>query len=73
MPDMSDLFDYEFSVWPAEHGWERSVYELFRSIPRISIMMGDDQFQLFRDSLGRSGFTLREGTRVPHHEPEPIR
>lgn len=68
----SDEFDYEFSVWPAEHRWEPAVYEVFRGMPRLSITETEDGFERFRDSLERSGFSLRETTRVPHYEPEPV-
>lgn len=66
-------YDYEFSVWPAEHGWESAVYEVFRHVPRICIPATENQFRAFRSSLERSGLTLRETTRIPHHEPEPVR
>jgi len=65
-------YDFEFSVWPAEHRWEGAVYELFRHLPRISMPATENQFRTFRTSLERSGFTIREATRVPHHEPEPV-
>lgn len=67
------VYDYEFSVWPAEHGWESAVYEVFRHLPRISVPVTECQFRTFRDSLERSGLTLREATRLPHREPEPVR
>lgn len=71
--DTDAEYDYEFSVWPSDEGWERPVYEVFRSFPRVCITMTEDEFQPFRDALERSGFTLREASRVPHYEPEPLR
>jgi hypothetical protein len=66
-------YDYEFSVWPAEHGWESAIYEVFRHVPRICVPTTEHQFHVFRASLERSGFTLREMTRTPHYEPEPVK
>jgi hypothetical protein len=66
-------YDYEFSAWPNENGWESAVYEVFRHVPRICIATAEDQFRAFRASLERSGFTLRETTRVLHHKPEPVK
>lgn len=68
----SGEYDYEFSVWPAEGRWEGAVYEVFRYFPRISVTYTEKGFAGFRDSLERSGFTLREATRVPHREPERL-
>ena len=63
-------YDYEFYVWPHERHWEPAVYELFRHYPRVSVPADDRWFSEFRDSLDRSGFTLREIECVPHYEPE---
>lgn len=65
-------YSYEFSVWPHERGWEAAMYELFRYYPRVCIVLTETGFRTFRDSLERSGFTLREVTRVPHHDPEIV-
>jgi hypothetical protein len=65
-------YAYEFSVWP-ERGWEQPVYEMFRNLGQRMIMTFTEAgFTGFRDSLERSGLTLREVTRVPHHEPEAV-
>ncbi len=64
-------YDYEFSVWPAQ-GQETSLFDVFRNVRRMVMTFTPDEFAGFRDSLGRSGFTLREVTRVPHHEPEIV-
>ena len=29
-------YDYEFSLWPNEHGWEQPVYQIFQMYPRLS-------------------------------------
>lgn len=65
-------YDYEFRLWPREHTWERPVYEIFATYPRVVMTMSEADFQGFRDSLERSGFTLREASRVPHHDPETV-
>lgn len=65
-------YDYEFSVWPHERGWEDPVYEVFRHFPRVCLTVTEAQFCVLQESLERSGFTLREATRVPHQQPEPV-
>ena len=64
--------DYEFSVWPHEHRWPQAVYEIFRNVPRMVMTFTGDGFAGFRADAERSGLTLREVTRVPHHEPEIV-
>lgn len=61
-----------FSVWPHEHGWELSVYEVFDCFPRVCLTMTEDGFRSFRNAMERSGLTLREVERVPHFDPEPV-
>lgn len=66
---------YEFSVWPSETwGFKRSLFELFRSfaVNRIAMEFTEAEFELFRSSLNHDGFTLREVSRVPFHEPESV-
>lgn len=70
---VSNSYDYEFSVWPAERRWESPIYDVFRCFPRIILELTETQFQGLRDALERSGLTLRETTRVPHQEPEVVR
>lgn len=65
-------FDYEFSAWPHERGWEKPVYALFSMYPRTVMTFTEEGFGEFRASLERAGLTLREVTRVPHHEPEIV-
>lgn len=64
-------YDYEFRVWPAQ-GQETSLFEVFRNVHRMVLTFTPEDFAGFRDSLGRSGFTLREVTRVPYCEPEIV-
>lgn len=64
-------YDYEFVVWPAE-GHEPPIYEVFRNTNRMVMQFTQDDFNGFRDSLGREGFTLREVTRTPSQEPERV-
>lgn len=49
------------------------MYDIFGDLPRRVVTMTEGGFNGFRDSLERSGFTLREIERVPHHEPESVR
>jgi hypothetical protein len=72
LPDETP-WDYEFSVWPHERCWEQAVYDLFRNMAtrQVHVLTGTG-FAAFRASLERSGFTLREIERVPHHEPEAV-
>jgi hypothetical protein len=65
-------YDYEFSVWPDERGWEKPIYDVFQMYPRVCLTMTEADFHGFRDALERSGFTLRETSRVPHYDPETI-
>ncbi len=65
-------YDYEFRLWPDEHTWEHPLYEVFRMYPRVILTISEAEFHRFRDSLERSGFTLRETSRTPHHEPETV-
>jgi hypothetical protein len=65
-------YDYEFSLWPNEYGWEQPVFQVFQMYPRVCFTMTEAEFHGFRDVLERSGFSLRETSRVPHHDPETI-
>lgn len=68
-------WDYTFSVWPHERGFERVVYDLFRMGLNQRILVEDwthEQFVTFREGLGRNGFTLREVERVPRVLPESV-
>lgn len=68
-------YTYTFSVWPNETwGFDRAVYDLFRLFNwRVDMDFESEQaFELFRSELSHDGLTLREITRVPHHEPEVI-
>jgi hypothetical protein len=40
--------------------------------PRLCFTMTETEFHGFRDALERGGFSLRETSRVPHHDPEAI-
>lgn len=66
-------FDYSFAVWPLEGHWDHAVYRLFAGQPRQVHTFTEDEWGQFRASIERSGFTLREVERVPHHEPEAVR
>ena len=79
MPNILDVidgaladYDYEFSVWPAPTGWEKPVYGIFQNCPRMVMTFTEPGYAEFRASAERSGLTLREVTRIPHHEPEPV-
>lgn len=67
--EQSGRFVYEFNVWPSA-GWEPAVYEIFKSVHRQAMEFTVDGFADFRSSLERCGFSLREVTRVPYHDPE---
>jgi hypothetical protein len=71
-PGDDTLYDYEFSVWPAEGRWEPAVHEVFRFMHRIEITKTSAGFRFFRDTLEQGGFSLREVTRTPHADPEPV-
>lgn len=70
---LDEAWDYEFTVWPYESTWEWSIYELFRNMTTRQVMtFTETGWASFRASVERSGFTLREIERVPHHEPEAV-
>lgn len=72
MSETPAQYDYEFSVWPAEGKHGAAVYELFRHYPRACVTVAEAGFSVFREQLGMAGLTLREVTRVPHHDPEVV-
>jgi hypothetical protein len=62
-------YDYEFSIWPASGTPAR--YSLYKqAFARVVMTFAPGDFALFSDQLAQDGITLREVTRVPHHEPE---
>jgi len=69
-------FDYEFSVWPVEYdapspsSW--ALFETFKFVPRMQMTRTEDEFQAYRVAMNKCGFSLREISRVPHHEPETV-
>lgn len=67
-------YHYQFTVWPDETwGHEESLYVLFECLAsRIEVDFGPEEFESFRSSLSRQGFTLREIERVPAIDPEPV-
>jgi len=69
-----EQFDYSFSVWPSETWtFEKSVFTLFECMKgRVKFTFTEREFEMFRSSVGHSGFTLREIERVPYSEPESI-
>jgi hypothetical protein len=72
-PDAAVRYVYEFSAWPAERSFNRAVYDLFRQMTtRIAMEFTEEEFDLFRDALNSNGITLREISRVPYQEPEPV-
>ena len=71
---MSQSYDYSFSVWPHETGWEQSAYALFELLAgRVEMTFTAEGFANFRASILRQGLTLREVERRPHVEPETVR
>lgn len=67
------LYEYEFNLWPTEGRWERPIYDVFRLLPRVAMDLDEAGFRDVRDALERSGFSLRDATRVPYKEPESVR
>lgn len=68
------VYDYSFFVWPAEKwGFTRQTYDLFRLLPnRVEMTFTAEEFEMFRSAVNRDGLTLREISRIPHHEPEAV-
>jgi hypothetical protein len=67
-------FSYSFSPWPDETwNFDPAVIELFRMMNgRIELQFTPRAFERFRSGLSHHGITLREITRVPIAEPEPV-
>lgn len=70
--DAGRRWDYEFSVWPREDSVPE-IFLLFRSMSgRVVMTVTEQEFGGFRERLGAWGLTLREITRTPYAEPEPV-
>lgn len=67
-------YSYCFTVWPDETwGFTRAIFDLFRYInTNVEMTFTEAEFERFRSMLSHDGFTLREVTRAPYAEPEPI-
>ena len=64
---------YEFSVWPAEHGFCKSVYVLFEQLmTRVQMEFTEEEFEFFRESINQHGITLREIERFRYQEKETV-
>ena len=65
---------YSFTVWPDEMwDFDRAVFQLFDILTsRIEMNFTEKEFELFRSRLSHHGFTLREVTRRPYVQPEPV-
>ena len=64
---------YEFSVWPTERGFCKSVYVLFEHLlTRVQMEFTEEEFEFFRESINQNGFTLREIERVPWQKKEIV-
>ncbi len=71
--DITIEYDYSFSVWPVEKAFTKQTYDLFRMLKnRIEMTLTPAEFEAFRSAVNRDGLTLREISRVPHHEPEGV-
>lgn len=65
---------YSFVVWPDET-WThpRALFDYFRVFRRrTELTFTEPEFEQFRSEMGRAGYTLRECTRRPEVEPEPV-
>lgn len=69
-------WDYSFSFWPEERSprWNWAGYALFKLLGQSRVVMDftEKDFEEFRESLVKTGLTLREIERVPHFEPERV-
>lgn len=64
---------YEFTVWPAEQGFCKSVYDLFdHMMTRVQMEFTEEEFEFFRESINQHGLTLREIERVPFQKRETV-
>jgi len=52
---------YEFSVWPAEHGFCQQYYKLFEHLTsRVQMEFTEADFETFREAINQHGLTFRE-------------
>ena len=67
-------YTYSFSVWPSETwGFTRDLFDIFRMVnTNVEMSFTEDQFESFRSNLSHDGFSVREVSRLPYHEPENI-
>jgi hypothetical protein len=65
---------YSFVVWPDETwNFDHAVYEYFRVFRRRTEMhFTEEEFRRFRSGMEHHGLTLREVTRRPYVDPEPV-
>jgi hypothetical protein len=65
---------YSFVTWPDETwGFDRAVFDLFKVLTaRVEMQFTERDFELFRSRLSHHGLTLREVTRRPFVQPEPV-
>jgi hypothetical protein len=67
-----DKWDWEFTPWTDEAAHE-AVARLFGAMStRVVMTLSVNEFERLRDDLAGFGIVLREITRVPHYEPEPM-
>ena len=67
-------YTYSFVTWPDETwDFDRAVFELFDILSaRVEMHFSEKEFESFRSRLSHHGFTLREVTRRPYVQPEPV-
>ncbi len=64
---------YSFVVWPSETwGHEALVFEVFRVVGRVEMVITEKGFEVMRSHAGHSGLTFREIERVAYQEPEVV-
>ncbi len=65
---------YTFSIWPDEtRGFSRALFDVLRLVnTRVEMPFTETEFEEFRSTLNRDGFTLRAIVRVLYRDPEII-
>ena len=67
------LWVYSYCVWPdGREGFSEATFEVFRGLPTYEEVFTEAGWKKFVDGLFVDGFTVRESSRVPYHEPEIV-
>lgn len=72
--EVAQKYNYIFSLWPDESKqMPTELFNVFNLLEtRVEMQFSEVEFELFRASLNRAGFTLRAIVRTLSVEPEEV-